>query len=883
MLNGEIITLSNSQLVRSVLELRGRKFSPILLSEMESQRKNLQKRKTTEKTKAELSNLFEKIQDMLFIPEIISVRFSDKRHYSNILKRDGFFISGKKYKPFMASAGMLRRDSVLFIDADILDALSDKFENGRNKDIEIVPAKFSAYYSLYSSSSFEVTFPNIAIIPDCVFKSVKHVNYGTYVGKDIDPHIEEQDMELEFNAFDGQGLCSPRIARIWQRDLELDYLPSYFGIRAPFIKGQCTVFDFHEFGKKVADKTEIVDVYGDKINIEDVDCLVSESQFKLWQSYSNTNEYTAKCHANDLTWGITKVSPKADKNHARTSYQFLQVLNLDDDAIQRACQATLDWISFSGGGDVMSTIMYSLGETDFSEGWFDRTDVVTQAVIMDNSILDDGYVQQHYSKSLSKKMNDARMGRLVFEGNYQCMIADPYAQASHIFGMGIKPLLENKQHYSQYWNKKNISKVVAIRSPIVHHGEVNTLNLQNREDVNYWYRYIYSGIVYPANGIGMDAMIHGGSDFDLDIVCTINSPEILSGIMSDLPVVYDVKKPSKAKINSPTGQNVLLSQVSQIRSNKIGFYTNVSSTMYSLLANYSPESKEYKILIDRLRWGRVLQGTEIDKAKGVDVDPYPTHFTKYTKITDDMTEEEKATWTLNNSLLAERRPYFMRWLYSGYNTRYTNEQVMYDTISRTKWGIPFSEVQRCPSSPEQERLLDRYNKRTFFINNNSTMNRISRYVESEIKSLKQNWKKSEFNYKKLLSRYSASFSSEDMNKMRILHKEYKSLRKSLYDGGSGEISFEDNVEICKYINQKAYRTISSSSSELSDMAVILCYTVLGKTSKSFLWNVFGKELLDVIKKKHTEKYVRVPMYNDNGSLKYLWSSYGIYTIQIKES
>ena len=115
----------------------------------------------------------------------------------------------------------------------------------------------------------------------------------------------------------------------------------------------------------------------------------------------------------------------------------------------------------------------------------------------------------------------------------------------------------------------------------------------------------------------MDAMIHGGSDFDLDIVCTINSPEILSGIMSDLPVVYDVKKPSKAKINSPTGQNVLLSQVSQIRSNKIGFYTNVSSTMYSLLANYSPESKEYKILIDRLRWGRVLQGTEIDKAIGV--------------------------------------------------------------------------------------------------------------------------------------------------------------------------------------------------------------------------------------------------------------------------
>ena len=59
---------------------------------------------------------------------------------------------------------------------------------------------------------------------------------------------------------------------------------------------------------------------------------------------------------------------------------------------------------------------------------------------------------------------------LMPAGNYQCMIADPYAQASHALGMGLTPLLNEHEHYSQYWNNKGVSRVVAVRSPIVHHG-----------------------------------------------------------------------------------------------------------------------------------------------------------------------------------------------------------------------------------------------------------------------------------------------------------------------------------------------------------------------------------------------------------------------------
>lgn len=784
----------------------------------------------------------------------------------------------------MASAGMLRRDSVLFIDATIRDKILEIFENNRDTSVPLVPSKYSAYFSLYSSSSYEVTFPRIAVVPDKIIKAAKRVNYGKYIAEGVDPLVVEKEMELEFNAFDGQGLCSPEIAEVWKKELELDYLPSYFGVRAPFIKGQCTVFDFHKFGKEIANSSFITDIYGKTISIQDVDCIISESQFKLWNAYTSTEFYVQSCKDNNLGWGITKVPPKRDKNHARTSYQFLQVLNLSDDAIKRLCKPTLDWINESGGAEIMSTLMYSLGETDFTEGWFERADVITQALLLNNSLLNDGYVRSHYSSSLSKKMNDAKMGRLYLEGNYQCMISDPYAQCSHIFGIEFSPLLQEGQHYSQYWNERGVDRVAAIRSPIVHHGEVGVLNLQSNPQVTDWYRYIYSGIVYPANGVGIDTMIHGGADFDLDIVCTVNSPEIISGIIPDLPVVYDVVKPEKVEIPTSHSKIVYESQLSQIKTNKIGFYTNVSSSLYAMLADYPEGSHEREIILNRLRWGRVLQGTEIDKAKGVKVDPYPEHFTKYKRISEEMDEEEKTQSALNNSLIAEKRPVFMRWLYADYNARYRNERQTYDTISRTRWGKPFEEIERLSETEEQVRLVERYKRKTFFIDNDSTMNRISRYIENSLRNFKSEFSKniSSFDYTALLSGKNVSPNIETLNKLKVLYKEYKSLRKTLYRNGSSEISFEDNQEICKYINQKAYRTISSNGAELADMTILLCYTIMGKNSKSFLWNVFGKEVLENLKGRHSEKYVRVPMYNDKGSSRYLWSNYGIYKIQIKE-
>lgn len=887
-LNGEVISLSNSQVIRTIHKLTDKKFSQYALDKLLEKKKYLTRRKNKKENRGLLKELNKQIDDMLYIPQIISVSFDDKRHFYNILNKGGILVNGILYVPFMSSAGMIRRDTYLFIDSTLKDDITKIFNCGRNEEVEIVPSKFSAYYSLFSSSTIPVSFPRIAVVSDLLIKTVRKVDFSTYQGKDIDPKIEEIETEIECNAFDGEGLCSPALGKNWAKDLGItDYIPSTFGVRAPFLKGMVVVFDFHKFSEMVAKTNLFVDIYGNTIDINDVECIVSESMFKLWSSYENTPDYVEKCKENELDWGITKVSPKVEKNHGKTSYQFIQVLQLDDNQIEKLCEPTLSWLDFVSGGDIHASLLYLLGETNFSTGWFDRLDNPTQALILDNSLIHDSFFISFLDKSITKKKNDARIGRLIFNSNYQVMISDPYAYAAHVFGLGVLPLLQEGEHYSKYWNDRNKTRVTSIRSPIVHASEVNVLNLVDTDEVNFWFKHITSGIVFPANGVGMDASIEGGADFDLDLTCTLDNEEFIEGRTEGLPILYESVKPDKIKITSETEHVVVRSQVEQIKSNRIGFLTNVSSAFYSLLYEFDKESKEYRAISDRLKYGRVAQGLEIDRGKGLIIDPFPEHFVKWKKITEDMTDEEKEYWKFNNSIIANRRPYFMRWLYSHYNRRYLREIAVYDNISKTKWGISFDELKELEDkSDEQVSLLERFTRKSYFINNNSVMNRVAKHVDERLKQMKRIKSSSsrEFDFFALLSNSFVKPEKRNLDKMQLLFKEYKSLKRSLREGYS---EFNDNdfstiEQIYAHINKKAYHTISSEARELGDIAVWLCYTVLGKNSKTFCWNIFGKEIVENIKNKKTENFVRVPMLNPFGSETYLWGKYGTYLLNIEE-
>lgn len=885
-LNGEIINISDSQLVRTLYRLTNRDFSEIKLKELLSEKKSLSRKGNSPENRAKLKRVFEKINELLFIPEVISIQFKDKRHFTNMVKR-GLKINDVEYVYFMSSAGQTRRDQSLFIDKRLKNEIESIFNNGRNIEKELVPQKYSAYYSLYSSSSQKVTFPRICVVPDVTIKSEKTVNFSTYISPTEDPVIEKRTDVFEFNGADGQGFMSPEYAKLIGQDLELDYVPSAAIIRCSFLKGLLVTFDFKKFGKEIAKTNMVKDVYGNMININNIDIIVSQSQFKLWDSYTSTEQYVSNCVANQLDFSVSRVSPKEDKTSARSSYQFLQVLDFESEQdLINLCEPTINWLNGVSGEDVMSSLLFLLGDTNFESKWFERLDSPIKALLLENSLISDSFFSGYLDKNILKKKADAKLGRLIFNSNYSLMVADPYGQASVIFGMELTPLLADGQHFSNFWNERNVKKAVGIRSPIVHASEIDVLNFRNDRQVQEWYKHLNVGVVvFPLNGVGLDFVITGGADVDGDLICTINHESFLKGKPENLlPVMYESRKAPKIKIDKNAYDTLVNSQIQQVRSNKIGYYTNLASTYTAMLNDFEKGSVEHNAILNRLFYFRILQGETIDSTKGLIVNPFLEHWVKYKKVTDGMTLEERNRNAFNNNLLAEKRPRFFIHLYTHYMKRYKKEKNLYANLCITRFGVSLDELQKLPErTPEQQAILERYNRRTFFIDNNSTMNRISKHVEESLSKTGNKKSEEHFDYTSLLSKNFVKPNKSNIDKFKLLYKEYKSLKRNLIAGGADNNSeYSSADQIHAYINKKAYSTITNNSTELGNLSVYCSYQELGIQSRAFIWHCFGKELVDNIIQKKNVKFVRVPMPNPKGSIEYLWRKYGVYLLNMEE-
>lgn len=866
--NNELISISDSELVRTIHRIRKSPYTQSLLSELQGERKKLSRKKNSKVNRRELSEIDSKISTLLFLPDIVNVLFTNKRHAHKIIKR-GFTLNGKHFVPFMASSGMVRRNIMMFVNSEIDGLLTDRFDNGRSLDAKIVPAKYGVYFSLYSSSSLDVTFPRIAVVKDKMIKQVRKVDFTTITGDGLDPITSPQDVELETNAFDGQGLVSPRMAKVWASDLDLDYVPSAFIVRASFLKGLCVTFDFHKFAKEKG-IVGFTDIYGNYILVKNIDVIISESQFKLWSSYSSTQSYLDHSLSNELGWGITRFTPKEERNYAFSSYQFIQSLDIKN--VAEICKPTEDWMK----GLTLNknnVLVYLLGDTDYDKGWFDRLDPNLRAVLLENELIHDSYFKDHVEKSIEKKKHDSCMGRLIFPANYQFMIADPYAQSCHVFGLADESLLTEGFCYSQYWNERDGDEIALVRSPIVHTSEVHKLKLSKEESVRTWFKYITSGIVFPLYGVSLDMAILGGADVDGDIVFSTNYEPFIQGKIDGLPIFYNVQVPDKEETTDRTF--ITLSQAKGFGT-KVGFLTNIGSTIASMLSDFPKESWEHSVLLNRYKYIRSAQGMEIDKQKGLVIPDFPIWWTKMDK---DMSPMEK-------SITVTKRPYFFRYLYPHMNKKYISVRSGFDNMARTFYGMSIDELEQLSvKRRDQQALLDHYRDVSPFIDNDSVMNRVSHYMENVTRNLGRLSKNGDrFDHTLILSYPKFKADKNAIEKMGILYKEYRGLKRSLVEGLSShhESEYSRMDQIYAYINKKGYSAITSNSEELGNLAVVLSYTILNDAGKKFAWDCFGNEISENIRKRKSEKFVRVPIRKKGGSIKYLFTEYGMYLMNISD-
>lgn len=269
-------------------------------------------------------------------------------------------------------------------------------------------AKFSAYYSLYTSSTNVVQTPNICVVPDYEY-TLKNQDVDWICAKEggqID--VEERIMDFNMNAFDGSGMISPAMAEIWKENLRLDYLPSSFIIRGPWLKGLVSVFDFHRFAREVAKTDTITDIYGTVYEIDKIDVILTKSQFKLWKKYDNWDSYMYYFKKFGHCIGVTRVNKRESDYATPLNYQYIQSNNFSLDSIKKLAEPTVEYLKKVLECDPYYTrlMLWGYHEDDTVDDMYSSLDSpIAKCLLYTDEILNDKTVVEKIRKLARKKLD----------------------------------------------------------------------------------------------------------------------------------------------------------------------------------------------------------------------------------------------------------------------------------------------------------------------------------------------------------------------------------------------------------------------------------------------------------------------------------------------
>lgn len=842
--------------------------------------KEIRKLPTSTDNINKIRKLQSQLDDMLFVDDIVNIKVMTKKEYK-VLARNGFDLNGKHYVRFMVGSGQMRRNTVSFINEELFDYMQERLMCGLNDKIKTINlAKLSAYFALSFSSVLWVREPRVCVIKD--FDTVILNQKVNWINKHEEGNTVEQIYkDIKLNSADGQGLIDPNMARLWAEDMHLNYVPCSFVVRTAFIKGNLVPFDFKAYAKEHG-VLKIKDRYGTEYNVEDIDVLLSESQFKMAKYYSSWEGYLSYHKTYNLKWGVARYNKEYDDEYVLTNYQYIQVLNLTKEDISGLVSYTTNWIKNICSGDIKYALTYNVGvknPTLSVDSIINScSSTFTKAIIKNPEMLKDGFVQRKIYNSIKESIRQAKIGRIWVRGNYSFMISDPVAQCRSALGLSPDGLLPANYVYSNFWNNRGVDgEICLLRSPLTHYSEVNIQRLANTDEMKKWYKYIYSGIIY--NIYDISVVKHADSDFDGDICMSTNNPYFLKGAKrEELPIMYDKEAVPTQKITLP---NQIRCDVKGLDT-KVGQITNYSTSMLAMLPLFKGEkqTEQREEIETRLKLLRELQGAEIDKIKGTTPPNFPKswrHWVKINKDDDDITKAEKYKY---NSMVVKKKPYFFIYLYSTLMNDYKAYEKNFNSISLTHFGIPIKALLRKKEHTEGElNLIRKYRKYSPVLETDCIMNILCKEIENMEFDIKY-----KPNCVSLLPEFAEEIDvdEEKMQSLTSIYKKYKAQKKykgieALVDNEG--IQDDDMNEILRnvlYANRDEYKNemveLFTSSKELFNYLIIMCDR--NNWSYDCIWDIVGEDIIDIIPYGDTKVIVE----KEDG-FEYLGHFYGLEEVK----
>lgn len=716
---------SNALFFQILTQIHGRRFRETVTEEvseelsdiifyMNFQRvfdtRGLRQREVTRQRKAEC----------MFRPEGITLDFGHGPH---------------RYLAFERSGNMSRESRLSFIREDFYEPIRKRMM----MDLDIKACQLSklyAYNGLMLSSGKRIEGIGIerkhrVIVVDNPKLKAERTPVITVSddGTNSSPrkfYRDETIKDISVTCFDGEGLISKAFAEKLDTAHCGQHIHASFQIRMPYVKGMLHAVDFKDFFKRCGTRS-IRDAWGVWHNVEDVDIILTISQFKAFGWFrdcgSDWNDYWKAFKKYNHALYITNVSKEQPERLTQLNYQFLSTVSirpeefrpvdLPDGWDHSPAEDERNWLTKE-----TERLYYDLRANEaaqrafFLEGLDDpgipkRSQEYRMAAVLKKNPL---FLNEPvYAKQLEAKaeqlLKDYAVGRLMVPGDIRYLSGDLMAFLRHLMEQSSPPVMFDETFRQQVLKERfadnsfyapgaayvHEENCTLLRNPHIARNEEIQLSVHPEDALrDRYFGHLTDVVMVDAGMLAAERL--GGADYDGDLVRTISDPILNTCVRRNYE--YDtfgqltnnvniplLMIPSLAsKVQNPNDWQARFETVKNTFSSRIGQICNAALDR-SVLAydeKRSPdERKRYRHETEILA---ILSGLEIDAAKtGVRPD-----------LSDYLGRKVQRSPFLNYKTLTEAAEERREWYEE------THRQKITRFFKDTDWEKADSPVERLP-------------------------------------------------------------------------------------------------------------------------------------------------------------------------------------------
>ena len=557
------------------------------------------------------------------------------------------------YRAFERSQSMSRKSMLSFIRADLYNSIYERITLGM-KIGECQLSKLYAYNGLMFSGGVRIDGLGLDSGRVIVVDNPSYISPNTDVitveergfnGAYMKYERVERKQDIGVLGFDGEGLISPKLAKLICKQLGEDH--TSFQIRLPFIKGMVHSVDIAHFYGQTTTKY-LIDKWGIKHKISDVDMILTESMVKClgWLKENNMGwaDYWKAVARYGHVLYISETEKTDRTGFTELNYQFLNTLSITADEFRpRDLPLTFpadderEWLTKATEQEYYQLCCDDKYSREFFTGRRyekgSREFYLKRLLLKNPKLIGEAYYADMLKKRADKVLRDYALGRLKVAGEIRYLSGDLFDLLMRIDAKNSIFTTKNQMRIeARYANTKFRKDAFFAPGADLKGNEYCTLlrnpHIARNEEVRLkpysdpeWTRKKYFEHLQGVAIVNWDTLTAerlGGADFDGDMVKIITNDIVNRCVARNyLSDSYPLLKiPSEEPVISDSGDwEARFETVKNTFSTRIGQISNAALNRSIIAYNENSSAEERERCRKETETLAILTGLEIDSVK----------------------------------------------------------------------------------------------------------------------------------------------------------------------------------------------------------------------------------------------------------------------------